>query len=747
MWHSLVHAVAATRRRALVTVCAAVLLAIVVPQLAPKLSAVQDDREANDPPAAAESVHARDLLRRAFPDERGTPAVIVVRDAHGLTAADMAEVGRIGTALSGPNRPAEVAGAVSAVTDPAQRTALTSADGTTTMIMVAMKAARGDEAFQQGIDQVRDLTGGRRGDLRIKVTGPAAIARDTNKVFASANVVLFLATLALVLVLLLVIYRSPLLAAVSLVAVGVALQLTQAIGAALVKAGLFQVTSETPSIMTVVLFGIGTDYCLFVISRYREELAADPDRQAAMGRAMAGVGEAIASSATTIVLALLALLLATLPALRGFGPLLALSVALMFAVTVLLVPALLILLGGAAFWPGKPPAGHGFTGGFGLGHALFDRIAALVIRRPAGAALIVLALVGTLSAGLAGYKESYNWIAGFRVGTDSQQGQRMLQEAFPAGRLAPTTVLVRAEGGRVDAQARAIDAVASAVAGVPGVREVSGPTRPGGSPSGPEITPAGRPFVSPSGQVARLTVVYADDPYGAAALDRTDRVRDTARAAARGAPVQVLVGGETAITHDIRAASNRDLLLIAPVTLLLILLVLGLLFRSLLAPLYLVATIVATVFAALGLTSIVMLTLGHQDGMGELVTTYTFVLLVALGVDYNIFLATRLREEIRARGVEDGIRRAVGRTGGVISAAGVILAGTFTILMSQPTDGLLQFGFAVSLGILLDTFLIRAVLVPATVRLLGERAWWPARLAPAPDAAGPVRDGTPARRG
>jgi RND superfamily putative drug exporter len=724
MWASLVRVVAGSRRRALITVVAGVLLALLLPSMAPKLAAVEDNRKANDPPATADSVHARDLMQRVFPDQKGTPAVVVLRDARGLSPADMGEVKRISDAMSGPGHPAEVLGVVSVETNPDQRAELVSRDGTTTMIIIPMQAPRGDEAFQKGIDQVRKVVGPSRGDLQIKVTGPAAIARDTFKVFASANVVLFLATMILVLVLLLIIYRSPVLAVASLIGVGVALQLTNAIGATLVKAGLFNVTSETPSIMTVILFGIGTDYCLFVTSRYREELATEPDRYKAMANAVGRVGEAIASSAATVVLALMALLLATLPGLRGFGPLIALSVAMMFIVGVVFMPALLVLLGKIAFWPSKS------TSRFGLGHALWDRVGNVVLRRPVGAGLIVIILVGVLSAGLAGYKESYNWIAGFRVGTDSQQGQKILEQAFPPGQLAPTTVLVDARGGRIDSQAATVDAVTAAVAGVPGVRSVSGPTRPDGNSSAGTITPAGRPYISPSGQVARLNVVFADDPYASRALDRVGEVRDAAKGAVHGAPVRVLVGGQSAITHDIRAASNHDLRVIVPVMLLLIVLVLGLLLRSVLAPIYLVATIVASFFAALGLTTFIMLTLNNQDGIGQLVTTYTFVLLVSLGVDYNIFLATRLREEIRRHGVDEGIRRSLSRTGGVISAAGVILAGTFTILMSQPTNGLLQFGFAVSIGVLLDTFIIRAVLVPVIVRLLGRNAWWPTMLAP-----------------
>jgi uncharacterized membrane protein YdfJ with MMPL/SSD domain len=249
--------------------------------------------------------------------------------------------------------------------------------------------------------------------------------------------------------------------------------------------------------------------------------------------------------------------------------------------------------------------------------------------------------------------------------------------------------------------------------------------------------------------VARLTVVYDDDPYKAPALDRTVRLRTVARQAVAGsglAGATVLVGGESAINADLRSAGRRDLGVVVPLTLLAIALVLALLLRSLIAPLFLVATTVASLFATVGLTVFVLLTVFGDEGMGNRVTAYIFVFLVALGVDYNIYLMSRVRQEIRERGFDGGLYTALARSGGVISSAGVILAGTFAVLMTQPIRELFQFGFAMAVGILLDTFLVRAVLVPAIVKLLGPLSWWPSRLTggPATPADGDQHDSRPA---
>lgn len=736
--------VAGSRRRAAVTVVVWLALAAVLPLLAPKLASVENNATANNPPASADSVAAGNLLQRAFPGQRGTPAIVVFRDRRGLTSQDLQKVRAVTQRLTGPGRPPHVLGAVSITSQPQASGTLLSRDRTTTMAVVRLGGSTSAPGFVSTVDKVAAMAGHGSGDLQIRLTGPAGIVRDTTKAFSSANVVLLLGVMVLVLVLLLLIYRAPLLAAMPLIAVGIAVQTANAAGAALVKAGAFQVNSQTSSIMTVLLFGVGTDYCLFIISRYREELGGQPDQPAAMSAAVRQVGEALVSSAATVMLGLLILLLATLPALRGFGPFLALAVAVMLVVALTFVPAVVVLAGSAAFWPTwLQRSGHAEE----RPRSFWARTARLVLAYPVRTVAASLALLGILAGGLAQYRQTYNELTGFRVATDSRQGQQMLNTAFPSGQLAPTTVLVDA-GQPLTGHPASIDHITAAIAALPAVRSVTGPTRPAGRPIASMAraeTGPGRAFLSADGKVAMLTVVYTDNPYQSPALNRTLTVRTVARRALAQtglAHARILVGGQSAISADLRSAGQHDLGVVAPLTLLVIGLVLALVLRSLVAPLYLVATIVVSLLATVGLTVFVMLTLLGDEGIGDRVTLYIFVFLVALGVDYNIYLMTRVRQEIRQRGPTDGLYTALARSGGVISSAGVILAGTFAVLMTQPIRELFQFGFAMAAGILLDTFLVRAVLVPAIVRLLGAKSLWPARLSGAP-AQPPVQAAAP----
>jgi len=689
-----------SRRTALITIGAWLVLAVLLSAAAPRLADVEDNRTVNDPPASAQSVEARALEAKAFGPGQGTPAVIVLRNPSGLGAEGRREMTRVVGGLESLAASRRIGEPVSPLDSAAAARSLISGDRTTAQIIVPVLGSSSDDAFGETVDAIRRVAGTGHGDLEIAVTGPAGIARDAVKAFGSANLVLLAATVGLVLLLLLAIYRSPLLAVMPLLAVGIALTITNALGATLVDAGVFAVSSQAASIMTVLLFGLGTDYCLFIVARYREELAVTPDRYAAMQTAMRRLAEPLLSSAATIVLALFGLLLATLPALRGFGPFLALSVVVMVSVGLTFVPAAVCLLGQAATWPQRfAPRGES---------QLWRAIAGLVIRRPIACASSTVAVLAVLALGLTQYRESYNFISGFRVATESARGQHLLEEGFPRGALAPTTLLIAAPS--LDTARPALSTLRTTIAAMPSVSTV---------------TP---PRIAKNDDVARLQIVYQDDPYGSPALDRTDRLRSQVPSMLADTPLRgarTLIGGESATSLDLRSANDRDLLVVGPVIAIVVLLVLALLLRSLVAPLYLVATLLASFAATIGLTVVALLTIGGDDGIGVRVTVYVFVFLVSLGVDYNILLMSRAREEIQRRGHREGIRLAVLHTGPVITSAGLILAGTFAVLMTQPIRELFQFGFAMAVGLLLDTFLIRGMLVPAITERLGNRAWWP----------------------
>jgi len=408
------------------------------------------------------------------------------------------------------------------------------------------------------------------------------------------------------------------------------------------------------------------------------------------------VGGAVLSSGFTVVLALLTMLLAVVPSTREFGPFLALGVGFVMLVSLTFVPAMVTLLGRAAFWPMKRL--HRDPGE----SSLWGRIAAAVTRRPATLATASTLLLGALALGTLGYQPNANLISDLRGESDSQRGQQLLEQAFPQGQLAPTVVLVQA-----DQPGPAAGAVADAIRDIDGVSRVDAPV------------------VAPSGGVARVQVVYGDDPYGTPALERTQQVRDVAaRALPNGT---VLVGGESANALDNRRGDLRDFAAVAIAMAILIFAVLTVLLRALLAPLLLLATTALSLLSALGATVLTWVAIAGQAGTNNRVLLYSLIFLVALGVDYNILLASRIREEMATHGFAEGVRVALTRTGGVITSAGLILAGTFAVLMTQPLNSLLQFGFAMAVGLVLDTFVIRGVLVPALFLLVGPRVWFPGR--------------------
>ncbi|MEE1735757.1 MMPL family transporter [Streptomyces sp. BE147] len=697
-----------SRKRAAAVVAFWVLIAGLLAGVAPALESVEDNASANLPPAASDSMKARDLVRDRLPGQDATPAIIVVRGEGADAAANVGEaVARITSALSESARPDEVASVISTVTAPDAAAELVSRDRGAQLVIVPMTGSPSDENFQNAVDKVRALASDRSGPTEVAVTGPAGIASDTVKVFSGGDKVLLLATILLVLIILLAIYRSPLMALVPLLAVGVAMRVSETTGALLADAGIITVSSQTASIMTVLLFGVGTDYALIITARYREALLDEPDRPRAMQTAVHRTAESVLASASTIVLAMAALLVATSPALRGFGPYFALGVAVMALVSFTFIPALILLLGRSVFWPGGVDKAAERSRGADVWH----RIAALVARAPLRVASAAIALLVVMSAGLLGYQESFNTLSGFRTATESERGQRLIQEEFGPGEIAPSTIGIRSQDDLRSSPAPA--GIAAALADAENVSRVGE-----------------RPRFGEDGRTVFYDVVLDLDPYSSKALDTIGPLKKTARAAADAAGVRdatVLIGGETARNADIRSALDRDMTFIVLLVLAIVTAVLTLLLRSLLAPLYLVATLILSFLATLGATTFFTVTVLGDEGIGNRVTAYIFVFLVALGVDYNIFIMSRFKQELRTRPPAEAISAALTRTGGVVSSAGLILAATFAVLMTQPIRELFQFGFAMAFGILLDTFLVRPLLVPAIVRLLGDHALWPAR--------------------
>ncbi|SBT54894.1 MMPL family transporter [Micromonospora narathiwatensis] len=674
-----------------------VLVAVAGP-LALKLTEVQDNDALGALPATAEASRAVQRAEQAFPDSRKPLAVAVYVREAGLTAADRAKVDADRAAFSG-------------YADGGQVSPPMASDDGRALLLSFPVAGDADQRADAVSDIKQRLTDGVPEGLRTALTGPAGGEDDVFDAFAGMDTTLLLATAATVALLLLVTYRSPVLWLIPLVTVALANQLASAVVYLLAKHAGLAVDFQSQSILTVLVFGVGVDYALLLIARYREELRRHVDRHAAMAVALRRSVGAIGASAATVALGLLCLLAAQLPSTRGLGPVGAVGiVAALLAMTTLL-PAVLVLFGRWLFWPFVPrysPDAVGFD--VAAEHGVWRRIAGFVGRRPRTVWLGTAAVLVALSFGMVNLSIGMPHDESFTKEVGSVTGQRMIEAHYPRGSVAPAEILAAAgPAGQVVAAART----------VPGVAEV------------------GEPEPSADGRWVRIAAVLVDTPDSDAALDTVGRLRATVHAVP-GA--QAVVGGDTAYLIDEKRTVDRDNWLVGPLVLAVVLVILVVLLRALVAPLLLLASVVLSYVAALGAAGLILDAMGYPK-LFVGIPLQTFLFLVALGVDYTIFLSTRAREETARLGHRRGVLHALTVTGGVITSAGVVLAATFGALSVLPLVPSVQTAVIIGVGVLLDTFLVRSLLVPALALHLGRRTWWPSALArPAvrPVAAPPV---------
>ncbi|MFC5941053.1 MMPL family transporter [Micromonospora harpali] len=630
-------------------------------------------------------------LQDELPSRDVQPAIVVVSRADGapLTEPDRAAI----TARAGELGRFAVGGRVS----PPQ----TSPDGTVALLAVPMSTADGQTAVADAVADLRTALDGLPTGLTAQVTGAPAFTADLTQVFEGADVTLLAVTAGVVALLLLVTYRSPFLWIVPLVVVGATEQLTlRAVDTIVPALGIHLQEGAVTGIASVLVFGAATDYALLLIARYREELRREADRFAAMRAALRRTAEPILASGGTVVLGVLTLLLSEQENNRALAVACATGIVFAMLSALFVLPAALVLFGRGLFWPFVPRVGGPAREG-----RLWGRLGTAVVRRPLPVAALATLLLAGLALGGLGIRTGLSETEQFRVKPEAVAGAETLARAFPAGTTQPVAAL----------------------------------TTPAAAP----------PVVAAATAVAQVDVVLEAEP-GSADSDRAIEALRAAVAAVPGsAPPAVdgverfdgaVVGGTVAATYDSKEADGRDLRLILPIILLLVAAVLVLLLRGLVAPALLVLTVVASFFASLGAAWLLFdLVLGFP-ALDSGVLLLAFVFLVALGVDYNIFLVTRAREDARRTGTRDGMLSALRVTGGVITSAGVLLAAVFAVLGVLPLILLTQIGVIVCIGVLLDTLLVRTVLVPALVFLLGDRFWWPGRIPPAPTGDAPDAD-------
>ncbi|RSM89732.1 hypothetical protein DMH04_07175 [Kibdelosporangium aridum] len=681
-----------------------VALAVVMGPLSGNLSSVTTDKAADTLPAGAESTKVA-VLEDSRPGGGDNTFVFVYHRAGGVTDADRATVERHYNTLAKQYPPKVVAPAGEDDEGPQTRP---STDGKAMMFTLDVSATYG--APEAIVGPLRDAAKDRPAGLELDVTGPAAVDGDMDAIYDSIDLTVLLTTVIVVTLLLIFTYRSPVLWLVPLVAVGAAALTAMATVYLLVKGFGIVVNSQNSALLTILVFGVGTDYALLLIARYREALHHHENVRVAMVHALRGAAPAIVASAATVIAGLLCLLVADLNSTSGLGPIGAAGILCALVAMLTLFPAILVVLGRRIFWPAIPRFSTAVTA-VEEKPGLWGRLGAAISRRRWVATLSSLGVLGVLAIGLAGNTGALRVQDQFLSAPESVTGFTVLRQHFPELGGQPMTILTRPAY-----QERVLDIVK----GTPGVAEaVPGQT---------------------SGGWADISVFPKDAPDTVAEYDTIKRVR-TAVHAVSGA--EAIVGGPSAENLDTEVTTSRDEKLVIPLVLIVVLIVLGLLLRAIVAPLILMATVIVSFAAAFGGSVFVFDTILGFKGVDYSVPLLAFLFLVALGVDYNIFLASRAREETVRLGTREGMLKALSATGGVITSAGLVLAATFAVLTTLPMVMLIEVGFLVAFGVLLDALLVRSVLVPALTLLIGRRMWWPSRLsrpAELPDGQRPLVD-------
>jgi RND superfamily putative drug exporter len=681
-----------------------------------RLSEVQKNDNASFLPKSAESTEVNKLASK-FTSTDSLPYFVVIERPGGLRPSDALAVKKFIAGI--PSLPFEIEGYTLGpylAGPPAQ--AIPSQDGKALLVPVLLDAKKaadvigGSSPLFEGAAALKASAASilKPSGLKVYVAGPGGILADFVTAFAGIDGILLIVALGVVFFILLVVYRSPILPIAVLMTAIFGLSAAAMVIFPLAKNNVIELNGQSQGILSILVVGAATDYSLLLVSRYREELHQHPSKWAAMAVAWKAAVEPIVASAATVILGLLCLLLSQLGSTRGLGPIGALGIAGALVASLTFLPAVLLLFGRRIFWPIVPKVDHVHAEDSLGRRGIWGRVAAMVGRHPRRTWVLTLvgllvcaAFVPTLKAD--GISQSQV----FLTKVESVTGQEVLGQHFPAGSGSPVKIIVHQD------QAEQAVAVVKSVKGVDSVLVGE--------------TPGVPPKVVDGQVVLQATLTPAADTPAAEA------VVEELRVALDQVGADVLVGGNTAVNFDVRQASQRDLKVIIPAILVVVFFVLMLLLRSLVAPVILVAANVISFAATLGVSAVMFNHVFDFPGSDPGTPLYAFVFLVALGIDYSIFLMTRVREESAERGTRPGILVALAVTGGVITSAGIVLAATFSALAIIPLVFLAQIAFIVAFGVLLDTLVVRSLLVPAFSYELGRAIWWPSKLDQKPTPA------------
>ncbi|MFB4167908.1 MMPL family transporter [Virgibacillus sp. JSM 102003] len=641
-------------------------------------------------PDDAQSIIAQEKVDKYFKNSDGTPALLVFQASEG--EVEQSELGEFLSTI----KEEDIKGVKEIVPlselPPQAAESFFSDDGTTALIPLTFDGSLETTEIKSSLDTIYTLTE-QNTEMNLYVTGPAGIATDTNDLFSRADIVLILSTVGIILVLLVVIYRSPLLALIPLLATAFVYEVVMQTLGLMGKAGLIM-TSQSLSIMTILLFAAVIDYSLFVFSRYREELKSHENKQEAMKLAMRGTGIPVFYSGATVLAAMLILFFAEFGDYKNFAPTFGTTIFIVMLASVTLVPALFAIFGRKSFWPVIPRVGDSQV----KSSSLWSKVGRFVTKKPIISVATISIILLVSASNIFNIEYEFNTLKSFPEDMPSREGYEILEEKFQAGDLAPTTVLFETKNPISEDSRREL---AENLTDQPLVNNV----RINGT--------------ADNESVISYSMTFEKNPYSVETMDALEEIRNDSEQILDESNLsgELYFAGETASSVDDRSINNRDLIVIVLLETLLIFIMLIFLTKSIKMPIYMMGTILVSFVAALGLGVFLSSLFFDIGTISNRVPLYSFVFLVALGIDYNIILVSRFMEERKHHPVKKAVEIAVANTGGVISSAGLILAATFAVLMTQPIQLLFVFGFIVAVGILLDTFLIRGILMPGLLVL------------------------------
>lgn len=666
---------------------------------------------------------AQDIMDEHFPSEDGLVALLVYHDENKISDEQRENIAEMSKWLDSDDKPEHVTSTLPFHDLPDKvQDQLFSDDETTMQINIALKKDLESGEIYDTIEEINAYaTEINDHNLELKVTGPAGISADTLSLFKNANLVLLFSTIVLILVLLIIIYRSPLLAVIPLIVAGMVYAVTDRIIGIGGDKGWFIVDSQATSIMTILLFAILTDYSLFILSRYRSELKLNESKNMAMVKAFTPIFKPILFSGATLMVAMLILFLTEFEPYHHFAPVFTIAIIFIFLGGISLIPAIFTLVGRRAFWPAIPKIDKQNYKNEGK-KGFWNKVGKLVTKNPGIVLGVLLLLLLVASTNISTTKISFNQLESFPDDIPSRQGFELLSDSFPQGKLAPIDiVLVSKENLEIDkAFAENINNLRQTIEEQSGIEEVT-PEIEDNMIDDEKDLPIN--FLADSNKAVKLQLTLDQNPYDQSSLDVIDHLRDKQNQYLENNGLDsdnysLFYAGQTAEQLDVRDMNQRDMIVVFAIITVLITIMLMFQSGSIIMGFIMMLTMLLSYTATLGLGWFISHNLLGYDAINYRIPFYVFVFLISLGVDYNIILVSRIREEYDQFKWKESIARGISLTGGVISSAGIILAGTFTVLMTQPVQELFLFGLFMGMGVLIDTFLVRGGLLPSILTFI-----------------------------